>query len=128
MVGMRKITATIGTAALLATPLSLVAASPAAAADREFRCAGADVDFDVEKDDGRFEVSVDVDNANSGSKWRIVLRHDGNRFHKNVHRADNDGEIDIEKNRPNTSGKDVFKVKIKKIGGPNACTRIITKR
>jgi len=128
MVGMRKITATIGTAALLATPLSLVAASPAAAADREFRCAGADVDFDVEKDDGRFEVDVDIDDAKPGSKWRIVLRHDGNRFHKKVHRADNDGEIDIDKNRPNTNGKDVFKLKVKRIGGPKACTRTITKR
>lgn len=128
MVGARKITATIGAAALVAAPLSLIATSPAAAADREFRCAGAKVDFDVEKDDGRFEVDVDVDNAKPGSKWRIVLKHDGNRYHKKVHRADNDGEIDIDKDRRNTAGKDVFKVKVKKIGGPKACTRTITRR
>lgn len=128
MIGMRKVTATVGAAALLAAPLSLVAASPAAAADREFRCAGADVDFDVERDDGRFEVDVDIDNAEPGSRWRIVLKQDGKRYHKKVHRADSDGEIDIDRNRPDTAGKDVFKVKVKKIGGPKACTRTITRR
>lgn len=128
MFTLRKAAATLGATALLATPLALTA-SPAHAADREFRCAGADVEFDVEKDDGRFEVDVDVDDAKPGTRYRVVLRHDGKVFHKKVHRADSDGDVaDIDKERRNTAGKDRFKLTVKKIGGPKACTRVITRR
>ena len=128
MTNLRRRTAPLGAAALLASPLTFMAAAPAAAADREFRYGGAEIEFDVEKDDGRFEVDVDVDDAKSGSTWRIVLRHDGKRFHKKVHRADSDGDIEIDKNRRDTRGKDVFKLRIKKIGGPTAVTRTIRAR
>jgi hypothetical protein len=47
----------------------------------------------------------------------VTLKHDGKRFHKKVHRADGDGDIDIDKKRGNTKGADVFKVKVKKVGG-----------
>jgi hypothetical protein len=128
MLNLRRTTATLGAAALVAAPLTLMTAAPASAAEREFRVAGADVDFQVEKDDGRFEVDVDIDDAQPGSRWRVVLWHDGKRFHKRVHTADNDGDVDIDKNRRNTAGKDVFKVKVKKIGGPKAKTRTIRLR
>lgn len=125
---LRRTTATLGAAALLASPLALMSAAPAAAADREFRYAGAEIEFDVDKLGGQFDVEVDVDDAKAGSKWRIVLKHDGKRFHKKVHTADSDGEIRIDKDRPDTKGRDVFKLKIKKIGGPDAVTRTITRR
>lgn len=116
----RTATATLGAAALIAAPMSLIAA-PAHAdgpeKEREFRLAGADVDFSVEKDDGRFEVEVDIDDARPGSRWRVVLRHDGKVFHNRVHRANGDGDIEIDRRRPNTPGADVFKVRVKKIGG-----------
>ncbi|WP_148573668.1 hypothetical protein [Nocardioides caldifontis] len=114
----RTTTAALGAAALVATTLGMTA-GPAAAdgKDREFRIGGAQVDFSVEKDDGRFEVDVDIDDARPGSKWRVVLWHDGKRFHKKVHRADREGDVDIDKRRSNTKGKDTFKVKVEKIGG-----------
>lgn len=128
MFTIRKTIAALGAGALLATPLALTA-SPAQAADREFRCGGADVDFDVEKDDGRFEIDVDVDDAKRGSKYRVTLRHNGKVFHKKVHRADGDGDVaDIDKKRPDTRGKDRFKITVKKIGGPKACSRVIVRR
>lgn len=127
MLSIRKTVATAAATALIATPAAVLTASPAAAADREFRYAGADVEFDVSKDDGRFDVEVDVDDAKPGSRWRVVLRHNGKRFHKNVHRA-TDGDFDIDKNRPNTNGRDVFKLRIKRIGGPKAVTRVIRTR
>ena len=117
----RKATATIGVTALVAASAALVPTSAGADGpekDKEFRVAGAEVDFHVEKDDGRFEVDVDIDDARPGSKWRVVLRHDGNRFHNRVHRADGDGEVDIDKKRRDTRGADVFKVTVKKVGGP----------
>jgi hypothetical protein len=118
----RRTTAAVAAAALLASPMAL--AGPASAADREFRVGGADVEFDVEKDDGRFEVEVDIDDAKPGSKWRVVLRHDGKRFHNRVHRADSDGDVDIDRKRPNTAGKDTFKVVVKKVGGPKKARTI----
>ncbi|MBE7323772.1 hypothetical protein IEQ44_03800 [Nocardioides sp. Y6] len=127
MFTLRKTVAALGATALLASPLAL--AAPAQAADREFRCGGAEVDFDVEKDDRRFEVEVDVDDAKPGSRYRVTLRHNGKVFHKKVHRADSDGDVvDIEKKRRDTRGKDRFKVTVKKIGGPKACSRVIKRR
>ena len=120
MTTVRKTIAAVGTAALLATPLSMIA-GPAQAdgpeKDKEFRVAGAEVDFSVEKDNGRFEVEVDIDDAKPGSKWRVVLRHDGRRFHNKVHRANGDGDVGVDKNRRNTNGTDNFKVRVKKVGG-----------
>ncbi len=126
MTTIRRITATLGAAALVATPLAV--ASPASAAEREFRYGGAEVEFSVEKDDGRFEVDFDLDYARRGERFRVVLKHDGKTFHKRVHTVDREGDIEIEKNRRNTAGKDVFKLKLKKIGGPKAVTRTITLR
>jgi hypothetical protein len=128
MMNLRRTTATLGAAALIATPLTVMTAAPAAAADREFRYAGAEVEFDVEKDDRRFEIEVDIDDAKPGSRWRVVLWHNGNRYHKRIHRADSDGEIEIEKKRRDTRGKDVFKLRVKKIGANKAATRVIRKR
>lgn len=119
MTNVRRSIAGLGVAALLAAPLSIMTTSPAMAGkDRDFRVAGAEVDFEVEKEDGRFEIDVDIDDARRGSKWRVTLWHNGKRFHNKVHRADSDGDVDIDKSRRNTRGRDVFKVKVKKVGGP----------
>ena len=126
MTKLRRTTATVGAAALLATPLAMLGASPASAADREFKYAGAKVEFDVEKDDGRFEVDVELDNVKQPkARYRIVLRHNGKVFHKRVHRAGGDREIEIDKNRPNTRGKDVFKLRVKKFSAKKAAVRTI---
>lgn len=126
MTAMRRTTAALGTTALL-TSLGLVA-GPAHAdgpeKDREFRVAGAEVDFSVSKDDGRFEVDVDIDDAAPGSRWRVVLWHDGRRYHDKVHRADGDGDVEIDKDRRDTRGADTFKVRVKLVGGAGA-TRTI---
>lgn len=125
----RRITATVGAAALLAAPVTLLGGSPASAADREFRYAGAEVDFDVDRDDGRYEVEVELDNVKQPkAKYRIVLRHNGKVFHNRVHRAGADREINIEKNRPNTRGKDVFKLRVKKASAKKAAVRTIRRR
>lgn len=125
----RRTTATVGAAALLATPLAVLAPSPASAADREFRYAGAKVEFDVEKDDGRFEVEVELDNVKQPrARYKVVLRHNGKVVHKRWHRAGSDREIEIEKNRPNTRGKDVFKLRVKKASAKKAAVRTIRRR
>lgn len=125
----RRTTATVGAAALLATPMALLTSSPASAADREFRYAGAKVEFDVDKDDGRFEVEVELDHVKQPkAKYRIVLRHDGKVFHNRVHRAGADREIEIDKSRPDTRGADKFKLRVKKASAKKAAVRTITRR
>ena len=111
---LRKTIAAAGVAALLAAPMAT--AAPAAAADREFRYGGAEVDFEVDKDDGRFEVELDIDDAKRGTKWRIMLYQDGKRYYNKLHTAPRDGDIEIERNRPDTWGKDVFKLRLHRAG------------
>ena len=47
----------------------------------------------------------------------MTLKHDGRRYHKKVHRADGDGDVEIDSTRADTRGADVFKVKVVKVGG-----------
>jgi hypothetical protein len=75
------------------------------------------------EDDGRFEVEVDIDNAKRGSKWRVTPWHDGRRYHHKVHTANRGSDIEIEKKRPNTKGKDVFKLRVKRLSAAGAATR-----
>lgn len=130
MLSIRKAAATVGATALLATPLVALSATPAVAADREFRCAGAKVDFEVDKERRGnrvgFEVNVDVDDAKPGSRWRVKLTHDGKTVHNKVYVADREGEVDVEKWRKNTKGKDRFKATVKTTG-KKACSSVITR-
>ena len=123
----RRTTAALGASVLIAVPLSIVGAPPAHAADREFRCAGAQVDFEVDQERGRFEVDVSIDTTRN-ARWRVTLRQNGRVFHQRVHRADRDGDVDVDLRRPDTRGADVFKLRVKKIGGPAACTSRIRLR
>jgi hypothetical protein len=123
--GIKKMTAASSVAVMFAAPMLM--AAPAEAAERDFRYGGAKIEYQVGKDDGRFEVEVEID-AKRASKWRVTLRHDGKRYHNRVHRADRDDDVEIEKDRRDTKGKDVFKVRVKKVGGPAAVTRTIRKR
>ena len=131
MLNIRKAAATVGATALLATPIVALSATPAVAADREFWCHGAQVEFEVDKERwgnrAGFEVNIDVDNATPGSKWRVRLRHDGKTVHSKVYTADREGEIEVEKWRKNTKGKDRFKAVVKP-AGKKKCTSIITRR
>ncbi|NPC97556.1 hypothetical protein [Nocardioides sp. zg-DK7169] len=124
---LRRVTAAFGSAVLITVPLSIVGAPAASAAEREFRCSGASVDFEVEREGGRFEVDVSIDGTRN-SRWRVTLRQDGRVVSNRVHRADNDGDVDVRLRRPNTPGADVFKLRVKKIGGAPACTSRIRLR
>ena len=112
----------------VAAPVGLVA-GPAAAdgPERTFTCGGAKVDFSIEKDDRRIEVDVDIDDAEPGSRWKVVLRHNGTKFHARTHRADDDGDVDFDRKRPDTRGKDAFVLRVKPAGA-TACTARLSVR
>lgn len=127
----RTAVASVAASALLAGSAIALAAGPAQAdgpeRSKDFWIGSTDVDFDVEKERGKFEVGVDLDDAAPGSKWRIVLRHDGKVVHAKTHRADRDGEVEINKVLRDTSGKDRFKVVVTKVGTgkPRAATIVM---
>ncbi len=124
-----RTTVALGTAAALAVPTALAVATPAHAdVDRHGRCGGGQYEFSVDSEDGGFEVSADIDNVAPGSRWRVTLRHDGNRYYRNVLRADNEGDLDVERFRRNTSGTDTFTFRAKRLGQPVSCAARITVR
>ena len=112
----RTVTATAIAAGLAVAPIGL--APPAGAVEKEFRVSGADVDFGVERERGNYDVDLDIDDAAPRSKWRVTLWQNGKRFYKNVLTADSDGDVrGIDRTRPNTRGRDTFKVKVTRFGG-----------
>lgn len=130
---LRNTAALAATSALFAAPLVAISATPAAAVDRSGRCDGARFSLDVERDDGRFEVEAEIDDAPRGSRWRIVVKQDGKRFIKTTRVArndddDRDGDISIDRNRPNTPGRDVFRITVNKVGTPGSCSRVVRLR
>ncbi|WP_110206194.1 hypothetical protein [Nocardioides daejeonensis] len=96
---------------------------------RDFRVGGADVDFSVDLDHGRYDVDVDVDDARPGSRWKVVLRHNGKKIAHGTWRADRDGDVvDIDRNRSNTRGQDRFKLTVKQVGTKAKKSRTIVMR
>lgn len=128
MTPLRRPVAAVSTLAVLSVPALALAAAPAHAVDKSQRCDGARMELSVEKDDGRFEVEADVDDATPGSRWRIVMRHDGQRFFKDVRRADGEGDISVDRNRRDTAGRDVFTFRVNRVGTDGGCTLRIVRR
>ncbi len=112
-----------------AVPLAL---AQTASADTEKRgvCSQgkARYDFDVDKDGGRFEVNFEVDSNVRGQKWRMTLHHDGKRVFRDVRTTDREGEVEYERNRPNTAGNDAFRARAVNLGNGEVCTARIVRR
>ena len=96
--------------------------------ERTIACGQAQVELNVDKEAGGFEVDGDVDNAKPGSTWKVVLRHDGNQVLTRTLKADDEGDLDVDTLRPNTAGKDAFTFRVKNLGtDAKACKVSITR-
>jgi len=125
---MMKRTAALIAAGAIALPTSAVLLAGPANADVERHGAigSGDYDFSVDREGSGYEISFDIDRVTPGSKWKVVLRHDGKRIVNRTLTADHEGELDVETYRSNTAGKDVFKVKAKKVNGAAKASATIT--
>lgn len=125
-----RITAALAAGSLLAAPVALVATAPSAHADvqRHGKCGPGVYDFSVDREGAGFEVSADVDGLKPGSRWKIVLRHDGTKIASVTRRADREGDIDVERYARGSAGADTFKMKVKRVGGTASCSASITVR
>lgn len=123
-----RTTALTAAGALLAAPAVLIAAPAHADVERNGACGGGWHEFSVDREGNGFEVNLDLDGVKPGSKWKVVLRHDGKRYFNRTIRADYEGDLDIERYRGNTKGKDTFKFRASRVNGSATCTAKITVR
>lgn len=132
---MKRTIALTTAAALVAAPAALLVAAPAQADGPERHAhgsiAGARYEISAEKDNGRFEIDADLDRVPAGSSWKMVVRHDGKKVATRTASAvrDDDGHYDADfrdVNRPDSAGKDVFKVTLKRTDGAGSATRTLS--
>jgi hypothetical protein len=122
-----RFTAIATAGALVAAPAVLLAAPAHADVERKGACGGGSYEFSVDREgSSKYEVSADLDRVKPGSKWKVVLRQDGNRYYKQVLKADREGDLDVERLRNNTSGDDVFTFKASRVKGKASCSSSIT--
>lgn len=130
------VTVTRRTVGIAGATLLLIAGVPlafavTASADTERRgsCGGsAWFDYEVEKDDGRFEVNFEVNSNRQGQQWQLRLFHDGSRYYSGVHTTDYEGEVDIDWDRPDTSGNDSFRARARNLSSGEVCSVTIVQR
>lgn len=125
-------TITRTTAAVLAAGgLLAVTLASAAHADTERQGAlrgGGQFGLTVDReDDGRFDVSVDLDGVAPGSRWKVVLRQDGERFVRTTVTADSEGEVDLDRTRPDTARSDRFALVLTGLGTGQTVRTAITR-
>jgi hypothetical protein len=127
MISIKRLAAAGLASSVVAVPAA-VALAPAAHADveRHGTCGSGVYELSVDRENGGYEVNFDLDGVKAGSTWRIVLKHDGKRYFKKVRTADREGEVDVEKWRSNTAGKDVFRAKAVNTVTGAGCTAKIT--
>ena len=129
---------TAALAGLLALPLAALVAAPAQAAapaatgatasaqggvevHRRGRCGPGRYELSVERDGRGYDVSVELDRVGAGTRWRIVLRHNGTRFARITRRADREGEIDVDRFASNRAGRESFGFTARRVGGGPQC-------
>ena len=126
-IGSRKPLATLAAVAALGT----LGVAPAAYANHddgvEVRgtCTGrSTVELDVDREHGRLEVELEVDQNRSGVRWQIVLRHNGVRFFRGTRttRAPS-GEIDLRRLTADRPGRDTIRAWAKSPSG-EVCTAV----
>lgn len=101
--------ATLGLSALLAVSAPVAAGDPGEV-QRQGDCSGnADWRLEVEPEDGGLQVDLRIrQDDQAGRVWDIRIKQNGERFFRADRTTDEDGEIRIRRQRPNTAGDDRF--------------------
>ena len=103
-------------------------AAPAAHADteRNGRCGGGTYELSAGPDDGRYEVSVDLDRVAPGTRWRVVVKHEGRTIANVVRTADREGDVEVERAVRGTAGSETFSFRASRLNAPISCSRSVT--
>ncbi len=123
---MKKIIASTALVATAAAGTAVLVAAPANAdVERRGTCAGATFELNVDRERGGYDVDADIENAKAYSSWQVTVRHNGTVAAQRTLKADDEGELDLDTFRRNTSGKDTFKLSVQPVGG-GACSTKVT--
>jgi hypothetical protein len=110
--------------------LGILAAVPASASgggDREVirrgGCSGGtDWKYKAKRDDGRIEAEYEVDQNRNGDRWRVKLKHNGNRYFRGTRvTRGRSGSFDIERKVANHSGTDHFRARARNLRTGEVC-------
>ncbi|MFB9313933.1 hypothetical protein [Nocardioides plantarum] len=120
---MKKTLALTAAGTLLATPLAVLVAAPAAHADvdRKGACGTGRYELSVDREGSRHEVSVDLDRVPARSSWIVQITQDGKKIAHVTRTAARDGELDVERVVADTAGKDTFRFTAKRVGARTSC-------
>jgi catechol 2,3-dioxygenase-like lactoylglutathione lyase family enzyme len=120
-------TRTVLTTAALVTALALPTSLPAFAGDNDVRrsgnCSGrSDWKLKLSPEDGRLEVEFEVDQNVNGDTWRIVMRHDGNRFFRGRRTTRGpSGSFEVRRVVNNNAGTDRFTARARNLSTDEVC-------
>jgi hypothetical protein len=117
------VVAAAGLMALTSLPVVATPASAATEREKHGSCsASSDWELELEKEHGRIEIKVDVDTRRIGREWRVRIWHDGGLTTNVVRRTDRDGDIDVDRTRPDRRGPDTFRFRaVDRVSG-EVCT------
>ncbi|WP_370289792.1 hypothetical protein [Nocardioides sp.] len=128
---LRRTAALAATGTLIATTAAaavVTSAGPASAdVERRGACSTGTWELSADREGRAFEVTVDLDRLPAGSTWRIRLAHEGKVVTSVTRRADREGEIELERLRPNTAGKDTFRFSATRVGGGTCRGGLVTR-
>ena len=117
-----------GIALALATSLALaVPAGVAVAGDRdviqEGRCgASSDWKLKLSPENGRIEVEFEVDQNVSGDRWRVKIRHDGDRVFRGTRTTRGaSGSFEVRIVEDDRAGADTFRARARNLSTDEVC-------
>ncbi|MFN8187614.1 MAG: hypothetical protein U0R69_11135 [Gaiellales bacterium] len=88
-------------------------------------CSGrSTMELDVDREHGRLEVELEIDQNRSGVRWQIALRHNGVRFFRGTRTTrPPSGEIDLRRLTVDRPGRDTIRAWAKSPSG-EVCTAV----
>ena len=117
---------TIGLAA--AFVLGALTVAPSALAKdgdviKEGNCSGStDWKLKLSEENGKIEVEYEIDQNKVGQKWRVTLKHNGERFYRDVKETKGpSGSFEVRRVEPNLAGDDRFVGKALNLSSGEEC-------
>ena len=115
--------AVLGTAAAASPGVAAPVSAGEVEREKAGYCTGTSRwELNLEKEGGRIEVDLDIDTRRVDRKWRVRIVHNENLFVAATYRTDREGEIEIDKLRPNYAGTDKFRFKARDLVNGEICT------
>jgi hypothetical protein len=104
----------------------LLATASAVSADvdkvRTGHCSGAATwRLEVDREEGRLDVELDILTTRAGKTWRVRMSQNGDRFYSRVRTTDHDGDIEVDRDRPDRAGTDTFSFRATQLSNGQIC-------